>query len=454
MKLVTLILAAGQGSRMRSQRPKVLHTLAGRPLLAHVLDTAAALSPRRRIVVYGHGGEAVKAAFAATQDLDWVEQAEQLGTGHAVAQAIDHFDDDEAVLVLYGDVPLIRPDSLTPLVAAASAGRIGLLTAELADPTGYGRIVRNAEGAVQAIVEHKDATPEQLRIREVNTGLMAIPGGRLRTWLTRLNNDNAQGEYYLTDLIAMAVADGVPVEAVAVADANETLGVNTRAQLAALERLYQGRAAEALMAAGLSLADPARFDLRGRLTLGQDCYVDINAVIEGDVSFGNGVVIGPNCIIRDSTLGDGVVIEANSIVDGARVDAGAQVGPFARLRPGAELERTAKVGNFVEVKKAVLREGAKVNHLSYIGDAEVGRKVNVGAGTITCNYDGVNKHRTVIGDGAFIGSGTNLVAPVVVGAGATIGAGSTITRDAPAEKLTLSRARQSTVPGWKRPEKQ
>jgi bifunctional UDP-N-acetylglucosamine pyrophosphorylase/glucosamine-1-phosphate N-acetyltransferase len=392
-------------------------------------------------------------AAIAVPEVRWVLQQQQLGTGHAVMQALPLIPDDHLVLVLYGDVPLIRSETLRRLVDDASGGALALLTVKLADPTGYGRIVRGDNGAVQRIVEQKDASVVELAISECNTGLLAAPAGRLKQWLGRLRNDNAQGEYYLTDTVGMAVAEGLPVQAIVVNDADEVAGVNDRAQLAALERALQRRQARALMQAGLTLADPARFDLRGQLTFGRDCVIDVNVVLSGRVVLGNRVQIGPNCVIRDTEIGDDTIIEPNSVIDSARIGVDCRVGPFARLRPGSELDEKAKVGNFVEVKAAALRRGAKVNHLSYIGDAEVGRDANIGAGTITCNYDGANKHRTVIGAGAFIGSGTNLVAPVTVGDGATIGAGSTITRDAPAEQLTLTRAPQKTLSGWQRPRK-
>ncbi len=452
MQLDVVILAAGQGTRMRSDLPKVLHRLGGRPMLTHVVAAARALEPARIVVVYGHGGERVREAVA-DPTLRWALQDQQLGTGHAVSRALPELSGDGLVLVLYGDVPLVRPQTLQSLVDAARTGGLALLTVELDDPSGYGRIIRDAEGRVLRIVEHKDADEAQRRVREINTGLLAAPAGKLRQWLAQLSNDNAQGEYYLTDVVAMAVADSTPVTAVRAADPIEVQGVNDRAQLAELERALQRRQADALMRQGLTLADPSRFDLRGELRFGRDCFIDVNVVLSGTVQLGDRVEIGPNCVIRDAVIEDGARIEANSVIEEARIGAGAQVGPFARLRPGSELQARTKVGNFVEVKKALLREGAKVNHLSYIGDADVGRDVNVGAGTITCNYDGVNKHRTIIGDRAFIGSGTNLVAPVQVGPGATIGAGSTITRDAPAEQLTLTRPPQRTIAGWRRPEK-
>ncbi len=452
MNLAVAILAAGQGSRMRSRLPKVLHALAGRPLLGHVLEAARALQPTGIYVVHGHGGEEVRARLAAP-DVRWVEQREQLGTGHAVAQVLPELADEQIVLVLYGDVPLVTPQLLQPLVTAAAGGAVGLLTVRPDDPAGYGRIIRDAGGNVAAIVEEKDADTAQKAITEANTGLLAAPAGALRRWLAQLGNDNAQGEYYLTDIIAAARAEDVRVEACLAPDMLQVLGINDRAQLAQLERAYQLREAQRLMQAGLTLADPARFDLRGTLEVGLDCYIDINAVIEGRVRLGEGVRIGPNCQLRDAVLEDGAVVHANSVIEGAVVGAQAVIGPFARLRPGAQIGPRAKAGNFVEIKAAVLEEGAKVNHLSYVGDAHIGRNANIGAGTITCNYDGANKHRTVIGDNAFIGSGTNLVAPVAIGAGATVGAGSTITRDAPAAQLSLSRAKQHSVPGWQRPQK-
>ncbi len=452
MSLGIVILAAGQGTRMKSAVPKVLHPLAGRPLLGHVLDTAAELAPARTVVVYGHGGERVREVFAE-RDIAWAEQAEQLGTGHAVQQALPHLDGVDRVLVLYGDVPLIRTETLLRLLEGTESA-LGLLTVDLADPAGYGRIVRDEAGNVLRIVEQKDAGPDELAIREINTGIMLIGADRLADWLGRLSNDNAQGEYYLTDLIEMAVHEGIAVHVAQPADAFEAEGVNNRSQLAVLERVYQRARAEELLLSGVTLADPARFDLRGRLSHGTDVSIDVNVIVEGEVVLGSDVRIGANTVLRDVLIGDGVEILENCVLERARVGAGSRIGPFSRLRPGADLIGDAHVGNFVEIKQAVIGRGSKVNHLTYVGDADVGAGVNVGAGTITCNYDGANKHRTVIGDRAFIGSNTALVAPVSVGDGATVGAGSVITRDAPADKLTLTRARQLTIDGWERPAKQ
>ena len=452
MDLHVVILAAGQGTRMKSARPKVLQPLAGRPLLAHVLERAGGLGAHATHVVYGHGGDAVPRAFPAA-DVHWVLQAEQLGTGHAVAQAMPGVPDDAVVLGLYGDVPLVEPATRRPLVEAARHGRLALLSVDLDDPTGYGRVVRDAEGRVHRIVEQKDATPAELALREVNTGILAAPAERLRQWLAGLSRDNAQGEYYLTDVVALAVAGGVAVEAARAPSITEVLGVNDRAQLAMLEAALRLHHSQALMAAGVTLADPGRLDVRGSLRCGRDVVIDVNAVFEGEVELGDGVVVGPNAWIRDSRLGRGCRVLPNSLIDGAEIGADCEIGPFARIRPETVLANGVKVGNFVETKKSRIGAGSKVNHLTYVGDAEVGAGVTVGAGTITCNYDGANKHRTVIGDGAFIGSNTALVAPVTVGPGATIGAGSTISKDAPEGQLTVARGRQVTVRGWKRPEK-
>ncbi len=451
MTLGIVILAAGQGTRMKSDLPKVLHTLGDRPLLQHVIDTARRVDPDRIVVVYGHGGEQVREAIP-DDDLLWAEQAAQLGTGHAVAQAMPQLEGMDRILVLYGDVPLIRAETLQRLIDRAGDG-LGLLTVTLAEPTGYGRIQRDANGDVQCIVEQKDASPEQQAICEVNTGIMLLPGARLAHWLGQLSNNNAQGEYYLTDILAMAVNQGVPVAVTQPEEDVEAEGVNNRLQLAALERALQQRQAEALLLAGLGMRDPARFDLRGSLAHGRDCLLDVNVVIEGEVVLGNRVRIGPNCVLRDCRIDDDVELLENCVVESAHIGAGSRVGPFSRLRPGAHLTGKNHVGNFVEIKNAVIGEGSKVNHLTYVGDADIGRGVNVGAGTITCNYDGANKHRTVIEDEAFIGSNTALVAPVTVGKGATIGAGSVVTRDAPEGQLTLTRARQATIGGWQRPQK-
>jgi bifunctional UDP-N-acetylglucosamine pyrophosphorylase/glucosamine-1-phosphate N-acetyltransferase len=452
MALHVVILAAGQGTRMKSAHPKVLQPLAGRPLLTHVLGRALGLGAHATHVVYGHGGDAVPAAFPDA-DVCWVLQAEQLGTGHAVAQAMPGIPDDATVLVLYGDVPLIEAATLRPLVEAARAGRFALLGVRLEDPTGYGRIIRDAGGRVVRIVEQKDASSSELAVTEVNTGIVAAPAGRLRAWLAGLSNANSQGEYYLTDVVASAVADGVAVEAMLAPTVAEVLGINDRAQLASLETALRARITTELMAGGVTLVDPARVDVRGRLDCGRDVIIDVNAVFEGVVVLGDDVSIGPNVLIRNSRLGAGCVVHANSTIESADIGPGCELGPFARLRPGAELGQGVKIGNFVEVKKSRIGVDSKVNHLSYIGDAEIGTRVNVGAGTITCNYDGANKHRTVIGDDAFIGSNTALVAPVEVGAGATIGAGSTISKDAPGGELTVARGKQVTVRGWKRPVK-
>ncbi|MBW4049286.1 MAG: bifunctional UDP-N-acetylglucosamine diphosphorylase/glucosamine-1-phosphate N-acetyltransferase GlmU [Proteobacteria bacterium] len=448
-----VVLAAGKGTRMRSAHPKVLQPLAGRPLLAHVLHTASALAAQRAIIVVGHGAEKVRAQFAPA-GVEFVVQAPQLGTGHAVLQAAPLLDDTAVVLVLYGDVPLVRPATLAPLLDIAASGHLALLTVTLNDPTGYGRIMRDTAGVVQRIVEHKDAGPAERAIGEVNTGIVAAPAGLLKRWVAGLRNDNAQGEYYLTDIVALARAEGVPVQAVACADPDETLGVNDRAQLAQLERIVQGRQAQELLAEGVTLADPARIDIRGELHCGQDVLIDVGCVFEGRVELADGVHVGPHCVLRDCSVGEGGRVEAFSHIDGAQCGPGVRIGPYARLRPGTELAEYVHVGNFTEIKNSHIGPASKANHLSYVGDASVGARVNIGAGTITCNYDGVNKHRTIIEDDAFIGSDTQLVAPVRVGQGATLGAGTTLTTDAPPNQLTLSRARQATVRGWARPVKQ
>ncbi|WP_296057943.1 bifunctional UDP-N-acetylglucosamine diphosphorylase/glucosamine-1-phosphate N-acetyltransferase GlmU [uncultured Amphritea sp.] len=447
-----VILAAGQGSRMKSSLPKVLHTIGGKSMLQHVIDSAMTLENSRSHIVIGHGAEAVESALSG-QSVQFALQAEQLGTGHAVAQAMPNISDNGVVLVLYGDVPLTRPDTMAQLVKIAERGQFGLLTVNLTDPTGYGRIVRCDAGDVVAIVEHKDASEAQRAITEVNTGILALPTALLREWIPLLSSNNAQGEYYLTDIIAMAAEQGVRIQAIQPATEQEVQGVNNRLQQAELERWYQRRQAEALMLEGVSLADPARIDVRGEVSVGHDVAIDINVILEGRVEIGDNVTIEANCIIKDSVIGPDTHIKANSLLDQAVVADHCDIGPFARLRPGSHLASNAKIGNFVETKKARIGEGSKVNHLSYIGDAEIGTGVNVGAGTITCNYDGVNKSTTEIGDGAFIGSNSALVAPVKIGAGATVGAGSTITKEIKADQLAITRAKQTNLNNWPRPVK-
>ena len=450
--LTVVILAAGQGKRMRSDLPKVLQPLAGKPLLQHVVDTARKLAPSAIHVVYGHGGEQVQAALKH-EALGWALQAEQKGTGHALAQAMPAIPDDHLVLVLYGDVPLIREQTLRELVGVAAAGPLALLTVQLDNPSGYGRILRDAAGHVRAIVEQNDATPEQLAVREGNTGVLALGAAVLRRYLGQLRSDNAQGEYYLTDVIAMAVEDGLQVAPQVAQTESEVLGVNDKLQLAQLEGVFRRQCAEAAMRAGATLVDPARFDQRGELLLGRDVFIDVNVVFEGRVSLGDRVRIGPHCVLRDVSIEADTQVFSHCVFDRAEIGPRCQVGPFARLRPGAKLAAEVHIGNYVEVKNSEIGFGSKANHLTYLGDATVGAKVNVGAGTITCKYDGANKWRTVIEDGAFIGSGAMLVAPVTIGAEATTGAGSTLTKNAPAGKLTLSRARQTTIDGWQRPAK-
>jgi bifunctional UDP-N-acetylglucosamine pyrophosphorylase/glucosamine-1-phosphate N-acetyltransferase len=460
MALSVVIMAAGKGTRMRSARPKVLHALGGRPLLGHVVATAEALAPERCIVVTGHGAEAVEAAFAGPQR-SFVRQMPQLGTGHAVQQAVPALPDDGITLVLNGDVPLIREQTLRALVEACAGQRLALLTVDLANPFGYGRIVRGAEpgdadgiGPVEAIVEEKDATPLQRQITEVYTGILAAPTAQLKHWLALLTNQNAQGEYYLTDVVAHAVAAGVEVATASAVDETEVLGVNSPAQLADLERRLQRRHADALMEAGVRLADPARFDLRGTLACGMDVEIDVGCVFEGRVTLGDGARVGPHCVIRDAEIAAGAVIHPFTHIEGAKVGAGALIGPFARLRPGAELGEEVHVGNFVEVKNSTLARGAKANHLAYLGDATVGERVNYGAGSITANYDGANKHRTTIGADVHVGSNCVLVAPVTIGDGATIGGGSTINKNVAAGSLAVARARQVSFENWSRPKKQ
>ncbi|HXC09780.1 MAG TPA: bifunctional UDP-N-acetylglucosamine diphosphorylase/glucosamine-1-phosphate N-acetyltransferase GlmU [Steroidobacteraceae bacterium] len=452
MQLSVVILAAGQGKRMHSDLPKVLQPLAGQPLLQHVIRTARALEPAHIYVVYGYGGAQVQAALS-NEPVEWVLQADQLGTGHAVMQAMCVIPDDHTVLVLYGDVPLIRTPSLAKLVSLADEGALAVLSVDLEDAAGYGRIVRNAEGQIRAIVEHKDANPEQLQIRELNTGLMAAPARHLREWLLGLGNSNSSREYYLTDVVAGAVQAGHRVEPVRCTFTSEVMGVNDKIQLSKVEALYRRERAEELMLAGATVADPERIDIRGEVTVGRDVFIDVNAVLVGAVDLAAGVKIGPNCIISDSQIGAGTEIHANSIIDHAIVAENCRIGPFARVRPGSTLHHDVHIGNFVEIKSSDIGAGSKANHLAYVGDSQVGRGVNVGAGTITCNYDGLNKWPTFIGDGVFIGSGSMLVAPVRIGVGATIGAGSTITQNAPDGELTLTRAKQTTVAGWQRPTK-
>jgi len=449
--LNVVILAAGQGKRMRSRLPKVLHALAGRPLIAHVLAAARALKPARICVVYGHGGEQVPQAIKAS-DIVFVKQQPQLGTGHALAQALPHLGSSGLTLVLYGDVPLIGEETLAAMIAGGG-DRLTLLTAELVDPTGYGRIVRNRRGSITAIVEEKDASAEQRAIREINTGIMALPTSHLQDWMSKLTNRNAQREYYLTDVVPLALTGRVAVANVKTRTVWETLGVNSKEQLAQVERIYQGQYAARLMDAGVTLADPARIDVRGRLQCGADVRIDINCVFEGDVKLAEGVEIGAHCVLRDAEIGAATRIEPFTHIDTARVGANCRIGPYARLRPGAHLAEEVHIGNFVEVKEADVGARSKANHLAYIGDATVGRDVNVGAGTITCNYDGANKHRTVIEDDVQIGSDVQLVAPVTVGKGATIGAGTTVWKSAPPGELTINEKTQVTKPGWKRPRK-
>jgi bifunctional UDP-N-acetylglucosamine pyrophosphorylase / glucosamine-1-phosphate N-acetyltransferase len=451
MPLDVIVLAAGLGKRMRSELPKVLHPLGGRPLLAHVLDTVRALAPRRTLVVHGHGAEQVRAAFDGSA-VEWVLQAELLGTGHAVMQALPQVDGDGDVIVLYGDVPLVRPQSLRRLLEASREG-LALLSAEVPQAQGYGRVVRDQAGRVARIVEEKDASSAERAIREINAGFYALSAQRLSAWLKKITNRNAQKEYYLTDIVSLAAADGVAVAGVKVDDPWEVAGVNSKQELAALERVFQSREANRLLEAGVTLADPARIDVRGELSCGRDVSIDVNCVFEGRVALGDGVSVGPNCVVRNVTVAAGSEILAFSHLEEAQIGARCRVGPFARLRPGASLADEVHVGNFVEVKASSLGIGSKANHLSYIGDSEVGARVNVGAGTITCNYDGIAKHRTIIEDDCFIGSDATLVAPLRIARGSYIGAGSTITKDTPAGQLTVARARQASIPSWKPPKK-
>ncbi|MGF1840481.1 bifunctional UDP-N-acetylglucosamine diphosphorylase/glucosamine-1-phosphate N-acetyltransferase GlmU [Vibrio atlanticus] len=451
MKFSAVILAAGKGTRMYSNTPKVLHTLAGKPMVKHVIDTCNGLGAQNINLVYGHGGDQMKATLAE-ESVNWALQAEQLGTGHAVDQASAHFADDEKVLVLYGDVPLISPETIENLLDAQPNGGIALLTVVLDNPMGYGRIIRR-NGPVVAIVEQKDATDEQKLIKEINTGVMVATGGDLKRWLSGLSNDNAQGEYYLTDVIAAAHDEGRAVEAVHPVSPIEVEGVNDRSQLARLERAYQAEQADKLLKQGVMLRDPSRFDLRGELQCGMDVEIDTNVIIEGSVSIGDNVVIGTGCVLKDCEIDDNTIVRPYSVIEGATVGEDCTVGPFTRLRPGADMRNNSHVGNFVEMKNTRLGEGSKANHLTYLGDAEIGQRVNVGAGAITCNYDGANKFKTIIGDDVFVGSDSQLIAPVTIGNGATVGAGSTVTRDVAENELVISRAKERKIANWQRPTK-
>jgi bifunctional UDP-N-acetylglucosamine pyrophosphorylase/glucosamine-1-phosphate N-acetyltransferase len=451
--LSIIILAAGQGKRMKSALPKVLQPLAGRPLLAHVIDTARSLAPAAIHVVYGHGGERVREALAK-EPVQWTAQPQQLGTGHAVLQAIPKVPEDHVALILYGDVPLLGRQTLHDLAALAGPRQVALLTMTVNDPAGYGRIVRDGQGGVQRIVEQKDASAGELGIRECNTGVLAAPAGLLKRWLEGLKADNSQREYYLTDIIAMAVKDGVAVAPLACPDPIEALGVNDKVQLALLESECRRRAARELMLAGVTVADPARIDVRGRVTHGKDVFIDVNVVMEGTVKLGDRVRVGPGCVIRDAEIGDDTQVFPHCVIEGAVIGPGCNIGPFARFRPTSRLSGGVHIGNFVEVKNSTLAEQSKANHLSYVGDAQVGARVNLGAGTIIANYDGANKHRTVIEDDVHTGSNSVLVAPITIGAGATVAAGSTVVNQVPAGKLTIARARQTTIEGWQRPTKQ
>ncbi len=453
MNIDVVVLAAGQGSRMKSDLPKVLHPIAGKAMLAHVLDSARSVKADALHVVVGHGSEKVKSHFTDSNDIQWALQSEQKGTGHAVKMALDNLKDTGVTLILYGDVPLIQADTLQALVDIVSPTQMALLTVNMDNPTGYGRIVRNDSQLVTSIVEQKDANEGELKIQEVNTGIMAVPTENLHQWLPQLSSDNAQGEYYLTDVIAMAVKAGLTVETLQPEFAEETYGVNNRAQQAELERWFQARLVNELMVQGVTVLDPARLDIRGAITVGRDVVIDANVILEGDVVLGDGVHIEANCIIKNTSLAANTKVKAFSHLEDASVKQGCDIGPYARLRPGAVLENGAKVGNFCEVKKSIIGEGSKVNHLTYIGDATIGKNVNIGAGTITCNYDGVNKFKTDIKDGVFIGSNSSLVAPVVIGENATVGAGSTITKDVEAQKLAVGRGRQVAL-NWTRPAKQ
>ena len=451
MRLEVIVLAAGEGTRMQSSVPKVLHVVGGRPLLEHVINTASDLNPETLNVVVGHGRAEVEARLE-TSDVAWVDQGEQKGTGHAVIQAMDNVDPSATVLVLYGDVPLIKKTTLEQCIAAAGDG-IGIVTVEMPDPQGLGRILRESDGQISAIIEEQDATEQQLTIKEVNTGILAASAATLAPLLASIETRNSQGEYYLTDVISLAASSGIKVSGVGATCPEEVQGINDRIQLAAVERHFQRREAERLMAAGVTIADPARLDLRGTLTAGQDCFIDVNVIVEGSVVIGKNVSIGPGCVVKDSELGDDVVIEANTLVDGAVIASDCHLGPFARVRPGTELAEGASIGNFVETKKAIIGAGTKANHLAYLGDSTIGAECNIGAGTITCNYDGVDKNETHIGDGVFVGTNSTLVAPLAIGDGAYVAAGSTITSKVDSEDLAVGRARQRNIQGWVPPTK-
>ena len=452
MALTTVILAAGQGKRMNSDLPKVLQPLGGRSILSHVLATASSLGSKSINIVYGHGGDLVRKEFESSA-VEWTFQAEQLGTGHALKQALPNIPKDHQVLILFGDVPLITEASLKKLLKAAIKGGIALLTAELSNPEGYGRVLRNGTNEIIEIVEEKDTTSDQKLIKEINTGLMVVPGEAIRGWIKKLSTNNQQGEFYLTDIISIAVAEGVPVFGVIVENVEEIIGINDRIQLAQAERTLQRRQAQEMMIQGATLADPERFDLRGSLKVGRDVFIDVGAVFLGDVELGNRVCIGPNAIISDSILGDDCIVREHCVIEGVKAGKECEIGPFARLRPGTEFDKQVKVGNFVEVKASTVGVGSKMNHLSYLGDSHIGENTNIGAGTITCNYDGALKHQTIIGNKVFVGSGAMLVAPLEIADGATIGAGSTITKNIPEKTLAVARSQQSIVKGWKRPSK-
>ncbi len=453
MKNGIIILAAGQGTRMRSSKPKVLHTVGGKPMLGHLVEQAKKLSNSQPIIIFGHKGEQLKATFAH-EKIDWVEQTEQLGTGHAVLQTLPHLQDDTTYLILVGDAPLIREQTLNDLSLASKTSGIAVLTVSIQDPFGYGRIIRNEQGHVDRIVEEKDANEAEKQVCEINSGVFAIRGDVLKKLLPQIGNNNAQKEYYLTDIVSLANQNNHPVNAHVISDFSEVLGCNNKIQLAQLERIFQMRQAEQLMTDGVQLCDPSRLDIRGQLQAGVDCFIDINCVFEGEVVLGKNVIIEPNCIIKNSTIGANTIIKANTIIEDSIIGDNADIGPFARLRPNTQLANNTKIGNFVETKNAQISQGAKVNHLSYVGDAIIGEAVNVGAGTITCNYDGANKHKTIIEKNAFIGSNTALVAPVTIGANATIAAGSTITKAVNQDTLALTRTKQTVISGWQRPKKQ